>query len=123
MVLRQEIAQCWRKYEARNTDLAHLAANILILLASVWGAELIAGKSLKSLKSEGRGRGVKGRWVHWRNNSQADPGSAVAHAALQMPPEWDAPGLAAPQRHDAHVSEVRPASAYLCLACSGRQRA
>jgi putative transposase len=70
VVLRQEIAQCWRKYEARNTDLAHLAANILILLASVWEAELIAGESLKSLKSEGRGRGVKGRWVHWRNNSQ-----------------------------------------------------
>ena len=70
VVLRQEIAQCWRKYEARNNDLAHLAANILILLATVWGAELIAGESLKSLKSEGRGRGVKGRWVHWRNNSQ-----------------------------------------------------
>jgi putative transposase len=69
-VLRREIAYCWRKYEARNNDLAHLAANILILLAVVWGAELIAGESLKSLKSEGRGRGAKGRWVHWRNNSQ-----------------------------------------------------
>ncbi|HEX9133292.1 MAG TPA: transposase [Ktedonobacteraceae bacterium] len=69
-VLRQEIACCWRKYEARNNDLSHLAANILILLASVWGAELIAGESLKSMKSEGRGRGAKGRWVHWRNNSQ-----------------------------------------------------
>ena len=70
VVLRREIARCWRKYEARNNDLAHLAANMLILLASVWGAELIAGESLKSMKSEGRGRGVKGRWVHWRNNSQ-----------------------------------------------------
>jgi len=70
VVLRREIARCWRKYEARNNDLAHLAANILILLATVWGAELIAGESLKSMKSEGRGRGVKGRWVHWRNNSQ-----------------------------------------------------
>ena len=68
--LRREIARCWRKYEARNNDLAHLAANMLILLASVWGAEVIAGESLKSLKSEGRGRGAKGRWVHWRNNSQ-----------------------------------------------------
>jgi putative transposase len=70
VVLRQEIACCWRKYEARNNDLAHLAANILILLASVWEVELISGESLKSLKSEGRGRGAKGRWVHWRNNSQ-----------------------------------------------------
>jgi transposase len=68
--LRREIACCWRKYEARNNDLAHLAANILILLATVWEAELISGESLKSLKSEGRGRGAKGRWVHWRNNSQ-----------------------------------------------------
>ena len=69
-VLRQEIACCWRKYEARSNDLAHLAANILLLLASVWGAELIAGESLKSLRPEGRGRGAKGRWVHWRNNTQ-----------------------------------------------------
>ncbi len=68
--MNREIARCWRKYEARNNDLAHLAANILILLATVWQAELIAGESLKSLKSEGRGRGAKGRWVHWRNNSQ-----------------------------------------------------
>ena len=69
-VLRREIAHCWRKYEARNNDLAHLAANILVLLATVWEAELIAGESLKSLKSEGRGRGAKGRWVNWRNNAQ-----------------------------------------------------
>jgi putative transposase len=69
-VLRQEIARCWRKYQARNNDLAHLAANILILLASVWEAELIAGESLKSLKAKGRGRSAKGRWVRWRNNSQ-----------------------------------------------------
>jgi putative transposase len=69
-VLRREIACCWRKYEARNNDLAHLAANILILLATVWGADLIAGESLKSLKSEGRGKSARGRWVRWRNNSQ-----------------------------------------------------
>ena len=70
IIVRREIARCWRKYEARNRDLAHLAANMLLLLASVWGADLIAGESLKSLKSEGRGRGVKGRWVRWRTNSQ-----------------------------------------------------
>ncbi len=69
-VLRREIHRCWRKYQARNNDLAHLAANILILLTTVWGAELIAGESLKSLTSSGRGRGAKGRWVHWRNNAQ-----------------------------------------------------
>jgi putative transposase len=66
----REIARCWRKYEARNNDLAHLAANMLLLLASVWEADLIAGESLKSLKSEGRGKSARGRWVRWRTNSQ-----------------------------------------------------
>jgi hypothetical protein len=70
VTLRREIVRCWRKYEARNNDLAHLAANMLLLLASVWPAELIAGESLKSLKSEGRGKSARGRWVRWRNNSQ-----------------------------------------------------
>jgi transposase len=69
-VLRREIACCWRKYGARNRDLAHLGANILLLLATVWEVELIAGESLKSLKTTGRGRSARGRWVHWRNNSQ-----------------------------------------------------
>jgi putative transposase len=69
-VVRREIARCWRKYEARNNDLAHLAANILILLATVWEADLISGESLKSMKSEGRGKSARGRWVRWRNNSQ-----------------------------------------------------
>jgi hypothetical protein len=43
---------------------------MLILLATVWQADLIAGESLKSLKSEGQGKSARGRWVRWRNNSQ-----------------------------------------------------
>ncbi len=69
-VLRREISRCWRKYEARNNDLGHLAANILLVLATAFGCELIAGESLKSMKSAGRGRGAKGRWRNWRNNAQ-----------------------------------------------------
>jgi len=69
-LLRRELASCWRKYSARNRDLAHLATNILLLLATVWEVELIAGESLKSLKTAGHGRSAKGRWAHWRNNSQ-----------------------------------------------------
>jgi putative transposase len=69
-VLHREIARCWRKYEARNKDLAHLAANVLLLLATVSGCELIAGESLKSMKSTGRGKEARGKWRHWRNNSQ-----------------------------------------------------
>jgi putative transposase len=69
-VLRREIAQCWRKYEARNKDLAHLAANVLLLLTTACGCELIAGESLKSMKSTGRGKDARGKWRNWRNNSQ-----------------------------------------------------
>jgi putative transposase len=69
-ILRREIARCWHKYEARNNDLAHLAANVLLVLAAAFGCELIAGESLKSMKSAGRGRGAKGRWRNWRNNAQ-----------------------------------------------------
>ncbi len=69
-ILHREIRRCWRKYEARNNDLAHLAANILLVLATAFDCRLIAGESLKSMKSAGRGRGAKGRWRNWRNNSQ-----------------------------------------------------
>jgi putative transposase len=65
----REIARCWRKYEARNRELAHLAANVLLLLAAVYDCQLIAGESLTTLKSTGRGRGVRGRWRNWRNNA------------------------------------------------------
>jgi hypothetical protein len=68
--LRQEIGRCWRKYEARNHDLAHLAANLLLVLAAAFDCQLIAGESLKSLRSAGRGRGVTGRWRNWRTNAQ-----------------------------------------------------
>jgi putative transposase len=65
----QEIARCWWIYEARNRELAHLAANVLLLLATTFGCRLISGESLKTLKSTGRGRGVRGRWRNWRNNT------------------------------------------------------
>jgi putative transposase len=70
LILRREISRCWRKYEARNNDLGHLAANILLVLSTAFDCQLIAGESLKSLKSVGRGRGTKGRWRNWRNNTQ-----------------------------------------------------
>jgi putative transposase len=66
----REIARGWRKYHARNRDLAHLAANVLLLLAAAHGCSFIAGESLKTLKSAGRGRDTRGRWRNWRNNSQ-----------------------------------------------------
>jgi hypothetical protein len=64
-----EIGRCWRRYETRNHALAHLAANRLLLCAAVWGRSLLCGESLATLKSTGRGRGVRGRWRNWRNNT------------------------------------------------------
>jgi hypothetical protein len=61
-VLRREISRCWRKYDARNNDLAYLAANILLTLATAFGCQLIAGESLKTMTSAGRGRDTRGRW-------------------------------------------------------------
>jgi putative transposase len=66
---RREIDRCWRKYEQRNRALAHLASNVLLLLAHVHGCSLLSMESLKTLKSTGRGKGVRGRWRNYRNNS------------------------------------------------------
>jgi putative transposase len=63
------IQTCWKKYERRNRELAHLAANLLILLALLYDCRLICGENLTTLKTEGRGRGVRGRWRNWRNNT------------------------------------------------------
>jgi transposase len=64
-----ELARCWRKYDLRNRTLAHLAANVVLLWCQVHGCSLLAMESLKTLKTTGRGRGVRGRWRHWRNNT------------------------------------------------------
>jgi putative transposase len=64
------IKQCWKKYERRNKELAHLASNLLILLATLYDCRLICGENLTTLKTIGRGRGVRGRFRNWRNNSQ-----------------------------------------------------
>jgi putative transposase len=55
---RREIDLCWRKYEQRNRALAHLASNVLLLLARVHGCSLLSMESLKTLKSTGRGKGI-----------------------------------------------------------------
>ncbi len=63
------INQCWKKYERRNRELAHLASNLLILLALLYECRLICGENLTTLKTEGRGRDVRGRFRNWRNNT------------------------------------------------------
>jgi predicted RNA-binding Zn-ribbon protein involved in translation (DUF1610 family) len=66
---RREVERCWRKYEQRNRALAHLASNVLLLLARVHGCSLLSMESLKTLKTTGRGRGVRGRWRNYCNNA------------------------------------------------------
>jgi hypothetical protein len=63
------IEECWQKYARRNRELAHLAANLLILLALLSDCRLICGENLATLRTEGHGRGVRGRWRNWRNNT------------------------------------------------------
>ncbi len=63
------INQGWKKYERRNRELAHLAANLLILLALLHDCRLICGENLTTLKTEGPGRGVRGRWRNWRTTT------------------------------------------------------
>ena len=65
----RRIQTCWKKYERRNRELAHLASNLLILLALLADCRLICGENLSTLKSQGRGRGVRGRFRNWRNNT------------------------------------------------------
>ncbi|HEY6407214.1 MAG TPA: zinc ribbon domain-containing protein [Ktedonobacteraceae bacterium] len=66
---RREIDRCWHKYEQRNRALAHLASNVLLLLCRLYGCSLLSMESLKTLKTTGRGRGVRGRWRNYRNNA------------------------------------------------------
>lgn len=66
---RRELDRCWKKYEKRNRTLAHLASNVLILLMTLHDCTLLSMESLKTLKTTGRGRGVRGRFRNYRNNS------------------------------------------------------
>ncbi len=67
--LRREIDRCWGKYERRNRALAHLASNVLPLLCRLQGCQLLSMESLTTLKTTGRGKGVRGRWRNYRNNT------------------------------------------------------
>ncbi len=67
--VQREIDLCWAAYSHRNQALAHLAANFLLTLAALYDCEVIAGEWLASLRMTGRGRGTRGRWRNWRNNT------------------------------------------------------
>src|SRR5262249_48383863 len=49
----ERIGTCWQKYARRNRELAHLAANLLILLALLADCRFICGENLATLRTEG----------------------------------------------------------------------
>src|SRR6266516_3273265 len=53
----------------RLKEVVCLAPNVLLLFAAVRRCSLICGESLKTLKSTGRGKGARGKWRNWRNNT------------------------------------------------------
>src|SRR5260370_37929008 len=61
------IKTCWKKYERRNRELAHLASNLLILHALLYDCRLICGENLTTLKTEGRDRGERRTGPNRRN--------------------------------------------------------
>ena len=67
--LQCEIDACWLAFGRRNRALAHLASNLLVVMAILYGCQMIVGEDLASLKTTGRGRDAKGRWRNWRNNT------------------------------------------------------
>jgi predicted RNA-binding Zn-ribbon protein involved in translation (DUF1610 family) len=67
--LLDEKSRCWRKYNARNRALAHLASNVILLLARIHDCSLVAIENLTTLKSPGRGKGVRGRWRQYCKNT------------------------------------------------------
>jgi hypothetical protein len=53
----ERIDTCWQKYARRNRELAHLAANLLILLALLADCHLICGEDLRTLRTKGTAAG------------------------------------------------------------------
>ena len=68
-----EIQLSWKAYRNRNKAMLHFASNWLIIIALVYGCDVIAGEYLATLKNTGRGRDTKSRWRKWRNNSTVRP--------------------------------------------------
>ena len=69
--MERRLHTCWGTYGRRNRELAHLASNLLILLALLHDCRLICGENLRTLRARGRGRGrgVRGRFRNWRTNT------------------------------------------------------
>jgi hypothetical protein len=119
--LEREIARCWRKYTARNLDLAHLAANVLLVLATAFGSQIIAGESLKTMRI-GRTRQRSQRTLAQLEKQFSGKGRVVAYPEIQMSPHRYETRMAAASTYLAHLSSVWAAREHLCIAVAAHHR-
>src|SRR5258708_10526045 len=69
-LLTRESDRCWRKYDQRNRALAHLASNVLLLLARVHACSLLSIESLTPFKSTERAQPVRTPRLNYPPTSQ-----------------------------------------------------
>src|SRR5262252_8287361 len=84
----ERIGVCWQKYARRNRELAHLAANLLILLALLADCHLICGEDLATLRDLGARPG-RARPLAQLAEQHHGARGALARAQLQVLPALD----------------------------------
>jgi hypothetical protein len=121
--MERRIQTCWKQYGRRNRELAHLAANLLILLALLYDCRLICGENLRTLKARGRGKKVRGRFRNWRINT-----TVRGELWRILKYKCSLIGIRARQEHAQHTSHTcphchQPAKTYRSPSAADRQEA
>jgi hypothetical protein len=113
---------CQQKYARRNRELAHLATNLLILLALLADCRFICGENLATLRDLGvwpRGAGALAILSQQHHRARG----ALARAQLQVWAASDPSQAGGAARHHPHLPALPPAGSHLCLSGSGRPQA
>jgi hypothetical protein len=118
----ERIGVCWQKYARRNRELAHLAANLLILLALLADCHLICGEHLATLRDLGTRP-----WRAWPLAQLAEQHhgarGALARAQLQVSAALDPRPTGGAAWHHPHLPALPSAGPHLCLSGPGRPQA
>jgi len=122
---KRQVAECepvatpsWLKYTRRNKELAHLAANLLLLLATRYTCGIIVGESLATRQGLARGSGMRRQLSNrqhtfpvrgelWRVLSYKCAPSGIRARTVTPPGTTDT----SPQRHQPAHTCVDPAQA------------
>jgi putative transposase len=110
----ERIGACWQKYARRNRELAHLAANLLILLALLADCRLICGENLATLRDLGARTWGAGALAHLAQQHHRARG-ALARAQLQVPPAGDPRQTGGAAWDHPHLPALPSAGPHLCL--------